>query len=179
MTVEMKNGDLYRGYLEEAQDNMNLTLKNCKKTDRNGKETMVEITYIRGGNIVFIVIPSMLSKAPFFDRIKLWRQFKGHAQRGANTVEVAAGRGGRGGGRGGFGGGRGGFGGGGRGFGGGGGGPRGPGQGPPGGMGMGMGMGMPPVGRGAAAVRPAWQDGGGASMGMPPRPMGQNPYGPG
>ena len=58
------------------------------------------------------------------------------------------------------------------------GGPRGPGQGPPGGMGMGMGMGMPPVGRGAAAVRPAWQDGGGASMGMPPRPMGQNPYGP-
>ena len=36
--IELKNGDIYRGYLEEAQDTMNLTIKNCKKTDRDGKE---------------------------------------------------------------------------------------------------------------------------------------------
>ena len=27
ITVELKNGDSYRGFLEEAQDNMNCTLK--------------------------------------------------------------------------------------------------------------------------------------------------------
>ena len=172
MTVELKNGDCYRGYLEEAQDTMNLTMKNCKKTDRDGKETMVEIAYIRGSQILFIVIPNMLSNAPFFERIKLWRKFKGHAQRGANTVEVAAtGRG-----RGGFGRGR-----------GGGGGIQhgGPGRGYFGGRGMGMGnvglgsmgMGMAPIGRGASVVRPAWQQNT-TTGGMPPPPMDPNRYGP-
>jgi hypothetical protein len=62
---------------------------------------MVEIAYIRGGQIRFIVIPDMLKNAPFFDRFKMWRKFKGHAVRGlATPVEPI--RGGRGfGGRGG------------------------------------------------------------------------------
>ena len=156
MTVELKNGDFYRGYLEEAQDTMNLTIKNCKKTDSYGKETMVEVAYIRGSHILFIVLPSMLSNAPFFERIKLWRQFKGHAQRGANTVEVGRGRGrgsfGRGGDRPGMQ-------------------QGGPSRGPPGGVGMGRGL--APMGRGASAVVPAWQQ---ASQMQRP-PMGQNPYG--
>lgn len=51
----------------------------------------MEIAYIRGSQISFIVLPDMLSRAPFFNRIKLWRKFKGHAVYGANTAAVNAG----------------------------------------------------------------------------------------
>ena len=30
ITVELKNGDVYRGFLEECQDNMNCTMRVCK-----------------------------------------------------------------------------------------------------------------------------------------------------
>ena len=39
----------------------------------------IDVAYVRGSQIRFIVLPSMLSKAPFFNRIKMWRKFKGHA----------------------------------------------------------------------------------------------------
>ena len=111
---------------------------------------MVEVAYIRGGHVRFIVVPSMLAKAPYFGRIHMWRESKGHPVVGAATpIEpVGFGRG-----RGGFGGGRGDFGGGQRGFGGGrggdvhegGGGGRGAGSGgPPGGYGGPHQMGDPP-----------------------------------
>jgi hypothetical protein len=51
------------------------------------------VAYIRGSQITFIVLPEMLSKAPFFNRIKMWRKFKGHAVYGANTYAVNAPRG--------------------------------------------------------------------------------------
>lgn len=35
----------------------------------------------------------MLQKAPFFNRIKLFRKFKGHAVYGANTLPIGPGRG--------------------------------------------------------------------------------------
>ena len=82
VTVELKSGDSYRGYLEESQDNMNLTMKNCQKTTAAGKQSTCEVAYIRGAHISFVVIPNMLAKAPFFNRIKLWRKFKGHAVMG-------------------------------------------------------------------------------------------------
>lgn len=110
--------------------------KDCVKTAPDGVESRVEVAYIRGSQINFLVLPPILQKAPFFNRIKMWRKYKGHAVYGANTAIVnAQAGGGRGfGGRGG--GGRGGgpgFGGGGRGdFGGGRGGPP---RGPPGGGG--------------------------------------------
>jgi len=37
-----------------------------------------ELMYVRGGQIRFIILPDMLSKAPFFTRIKLFRKYKGH-----------------------------------------------------------------------------------------------------
>ncbi len=47
----------------------------------------MQVAYIRGSQINFIVIPDMLQKAPFFNRIALWRKYKGHAIRGANTPD--------------------------------------------------------------------------------------------
>ncbi len=122
VTVELKNGSIYRGILEDGQDNMNCTLKvnglsnirifllsksspqNCVKIDTTGKESKVELAYVRGSQINFIVLPDQLQNAPFFNRIKMWRKFRGHAQYGANTAavnEMGMGRG-RGGGFGGI-----------------------------------------------------------------------------
>ena len=58
----------------------------------------MEIVYIRGSQIRFVIVPDMLQKAPFFNRIKLWRKFKGHAIFGqgllkAQSQELQHGRG--------------------------------------------------------------------------------------
>ena len=39
VTIELKNGETYRGKLDEAEDNMNCHLSNCTKTGRDGKVT--------------------------------------------------------------------------------------------------------------------------------------------
>lgn len=85
VTIELKSGDTYRGFLEEAQDNMNCTMKDCIKVNANGYESRVQIAYIRGSQINFIILPDMLQKAPFFNRIKLWRKNKGHVNMGLNS----------------------------------------------------------------------------------------------
>lgn len=92
VTVELKSGDSYRGFLEESQDNMNCTMKDCTKVSANGKESQVQIAYIRGSQINFIIIPDMLQKAPFFNRIKLWRKHNGHAVYGTSTKEPIRGQ---------------------------------------------------------------------------------------
>ena len=68
-------GSTTKPYLCQRMDKHRSDYKRFK----DGKETMVEIAYIRGGHIRLVVLPEMLSKAPFFDRIKMWRKYKGHA----------------------------------------------------------------------------------------------------
>ena len=58
----------------------------CRKIASDGKESEVEMAYIRGSQIQFIILPDMLAKAPFFNRIKMWRKFKGHAVFGAGGL---------------------------------------------------------------------------------------------
>eukprot|EP01032_Pedospumella_encystans_P023952 gene23952-27105_t len=78
-------------------------MKECTKISPEGVESRIEVAYIRGSQINFVILPDALQKAPFFNRIKLWRKFSGHAVYGANTAMIEA-LGGRGGGRGGRGG---------------------------------------------------------------------------
>lgn len=49
------------------------------------------MAFVRGSSVKFIILPDILSKAPFFNRIKLWRKFKGHAVFGINTVTTPRG----------------------------------------------------------------------------------------
>lgn len=37
-----------------------------------------DLVYLRGSQIVFYILPDMLSKAPMFNRITLWKKYKGH-----------------------------------------------------------------------------------------------------
>ena len=67
--VETKNGELIRGLLFEAEDQMNLYVKNCVITDgKTGVKRKSNQVYIRGCEIVFIVLPDMLKHAPMFNR---------------------------------------------------------------------------------------------------------------
>ena len=77
VTIELRNGEFYRGYLDEAEDNMNCVLKDATRTGTDGKTSKVDYIFIRGSQILFVVFPSMLKNAPMFKRIKIWRQYKG------------------------------------------------------------------------------------------------------
>ena len=107
ITIELKDGTTYRGFLEEAQDNMNCTMKDCIKKSPNSPEVRADLVYVRGAQIKFIVLPEILSRAPYFNRIKVWREFRGTAIFGggmmvgkgnapATNMSLAAPAGGRG-----------------------------------------------------------------------------------
>ena len=74
VTVETRRGELIRGLLFEAEDQMNLYIKNAIVTDPTGKhKRRVDQLYLRGPEIVFIVLPNMLVHAPMFQRcVRLW-----------------------------------------------------------------------------------------------------------
>ena len=71
---ECKNGDTYRGFLDETEDNMNCILKDATRTDAKGNKTAVEHIFLRGSQIAFFVFPNMLKKAPMFKRVRDWKR---------------------------------------------------------------------------------------------------------
>jgi len=109
VTIETVTGEVYRGKLLEAEDNMNCQLIQITMTARDGRISQLEQIFIRGSKIRFVILPDMLKNAPMFK--KMMASQKGSGARGKSALlkaQVAArGRGDRG---------RGGGGGGGRGF---------------------------------------------------------------
>merc|ERR1719369_1200315 len=98
VTVESTTGEVYRGKLVEAEDNMNLQLKDNTITYRDGRVAQLEYVYIRGSKVRFLILPDMLKNAPMFKA----KTRGGGAGRGKSAIlRAQAGRGGRG--RGGFG----------------------------------------------------------------------------
>eukprot|EP00967_Tisochrysis_lutea_P135298 scaffold239886_cov33-Tisochrysis_lutea.AAC.1 len=81
VTVELKNGEVYRGKLDEAEDNMNVHLSNCTKTMKDGRVQMLSkantapsiypacSVFLRGSHVSFMVLPDILKNAPFFKKI--------------------------------------------------------------------------------------------------------------
>ena len=70
VTIELKTGELYRGYLIEAEDNMNARLDSCQLTAKDGKTAYLEQVYLRGSQIRFAIIPDMFKNSPMFKRIR-------------------------------------------------------------------------------------------------------------
>jgi small nuclear ribonucleoprotein D3 len=66
--VETLKGELIRGLLFEAEDMMNLYIKNAVITSPQGVKRKSPQVYLRGPEIVFIVLPNMLKHAPMFNR---------------------------------------------------------------------------------------------------------------
>ena len=61
---------MFRGYLMEAEDTMNVRLDDVKMTSKDGKVTHLDQLYLRGSQIKFIIVPDMLKNSPMFKKIK-------------------------------------------------------------------------------------------------------------
>ena len=59
--IQTRDGSLYRGRIEEVEDNWNIHMSNVVMKTRGSKdESPFKRLFIRGANISFIVIPDML-----------------------------------------------------------------------------------------------------------------------
>ncbi|CDI84144.1 small nuclear ribonucleoprotein, putative [Eimeria acervulina] len=93
ITVETKTGSLYRGTLENAEDNMNMLIQGVSVTHKDGKVLSLE-------QVQMVIFPDMLRHAPMFkfaDRSKGRRPLGLVGMRRAMNMRNARGRGGRGG----------------------------------------------------------------------------------
>ncbi|OLL26675.1 Small nuclear ribonucleoprotein Sm D3 [Neolecta irregularis DAH-3] len=66
VTLELNNGSTYRGKLFEAEDNMNVQLRDITATARDGRVSHLDQVYIRGSYVRFFIVPDMLKNAPMF-----------------------------------------------------------------------------------------------------------------
>ncbi|KAF1742371.1 hypothetical protein MXB_892 [Myxobolus squamalis] len=92
VTLETDTGEVYRGKLIAAEDNMNCQLISVTVTARNGKTSHSEQIYIRGSKIKYFILPDMLKNAPMFKRMVPQRN-SGVAGRGKSAIlkaQVAA-----------------------------------------------------------------------------------------
>ncbi|KAI5964301.1 SMD3 [Candida pseudojiufengensis] len=67
ISIELINGDTYRGKLLENEDNMNSSLYDVTITSgKNSSITHMDQVFIRGSMIRFISVPNILKNAPMF-----------------------------------------------------------------------------------------------------------------
>lgn len=69
ITCETITGEVYRGKLIEAEDNMNCQMSNITVTYRDGRVAQLENVFIRGSKIRFLILPDMLKNAPMFKKM--------------------------------------------------------------------------------------------------------------
>jgi len=68
VTIEMINGEVFRGLMVDAEDNMNCQMQNVTVTARDGSVSKMEHVYVRGSKIRFLILPDMMKNAPMFKR---------------------------------------------------------------------------------------------------------------
>mmetsp|Transcript_5402 Transcript_5402/g.6148 ORF Transcript_5402/g.6148 Transcript_5402/m.6148 type:complete len:107 (-) Transcript_5402:230-550(-) len=68
VTVELVNGEVYRGLMVDAEDNMNCQMTKVTMTARDGQASKLEHVYVRGSQVRFVILPDMLKNAPMFKR---------------------------------------------------------------------------------------------------------------
>merc|ERR1712227_478027 len=68
ITCEAKTGEVYRGQLLEAEDNMNCYIGSVTMTAKDGRTSKLEQVAIRGSQIRFLILPDMLKNAPMFKK---------------------------------------------------------------------------------------------------------------
>ncbi|PAA74811.1 hypothetical protein BOX15_Mlig030786g1, partial [Macrostomum lignano] len=68
ITCEMDTGEMYRGMLVEAEENMNCQMSDVTVTFRDGRVAHLENIFLRGSKARFFILPDMLKNAPMFKR---------------------------------------------------------------------------------------------------------------
>merc|ERR1712072_230675 len=89
VTLETKTGEVYRGQLLEAEDNMNCYIGSVTMTARDGRTSKLEQVAIRGSQVRFMILPDMLKNAPMFKKQGL---SGGSAGRGRGSAGRGRGR---------------------------------------------------------------------------------------
>merc|ERR1719399_2629328 len=89
VTIELKNGETYRGKLDEAEDNMNVHLSNCTKTAMDGRVTTLSNCFLRGSHVRFMVLPDILKNAPFFKKIETKQAKQAQAKSSSKAKQAA------------------------------------------------------------------------------------------
>lgn len=69
VTVELKNGDRYKGELVSAGDNMNVQMEGVVHTAKDGQVKKLEQIYIRGSQVKLFVLPDILREAPLLKKV--------------------------------------------------------------------------------------------------------------
>lgn len=90
ITCETITGEVYRGKLIEAEDNMNCQMTQITVTYRDGRTANLENVYIRGSKIRFLILPDMLKNAPMFKK-QTGKGLGGTAGRGKAAILRAQG----------------------------------------------------------------------------------------
>nr|CAG4635890.1 EOG090X0NFO [Artemia franciscana] len=83
VTCETITGEVYRGKLIEAEDNMNCQMTDVTVTFRDGRVGQMQNIFIRGSKIKFLILPDMLKNAPMF---KTLQKGKAQAVRGKTAI---------------------------------------------------------------------------------------------
>lgn len=91
ITCETITGEVYRGKLIEAEDNMNCQMTQITVTYRDGHTAHLENVYIRGSKIRFLILPDMLKNAPMFKK-QTGKGLGGTAGRGKAAILRAQGK---------------------------------------------------------------------------------------
>lgn len=91
VTLETMTGEVYRGKLVEAEDNMNCQMSNITVTARDGRVSQLEQVFIRGSKIRFLILPDMLKNAPMFKKMTQKGSGSGAAGRGKSAILRAQG----------------------------------------------------------------------------------------
>ncbi|CAG9770827.1 unnamed protein product [Ceutorhynchus assimilis] len=92
VTCETITGEVYRGKLIEAEDNMNCQMTQITVTYRDGRVAQLENVYIRGSKMRFLILPDMLKNAPMFKK-QTKAGVAGRGKSGILRAQVARGRG--------------------------------------------------------------------------------------
>lgn len=69
VAVELRNGEVYRGTLREAEDTMNMFMSNVTVTARDGRVSKLEQVYLRGSQVKMMVLPEFLKNSPAFNKV--------------------------------------------------------------------------------------------------------------
>ncbi|XP_015906076.1 small nuclear ribonucleoprotein Sm D3 [Parasteatoda tepidariorum] len=95
VTLETNTGEVYRGKLLEAEDNMNCQMSGITVTYRDGRVGQLENIYIRGSKIRFLILPDMLKNAPMFKKAgpRLGAVASGRGKSAILRAQAARGRG--------------------------------------------------------------------------------------
>uniref|UniRef100_A0A0A9YL00 Small nuclear ribonucleoprotein Sm D3 n=1 Tax=Lygus hesperus TaxID=30085 RepID=A0A0A9YL00_LYGHE len=68
-TVEMQNGDVYRGLVIDVEDCWNIQINECIYTSRTGQSTKLAHVYLRGSQVRYVIAPDMLKNSPIFKHV--------------------------------------------------------------------------------------------------------------